>query len=103
MEIGFGSLVWGPLRLELSSRQFFIGKEVVPLRNKEFCLMEYFMRNMGRVLSRTQILEDVWDRNICCCTNTVDVHVSSLRQKLNLFDCSCFIRTVHCVGYVFKT
>jgi DNA-binding response OmpR family regulator len=63
--------------------------------------MEYFMRNAGRVLSRTQILEDVWDRNIFCPTNTVDVHVSSLRTKLSAYNCDSFIKTVHCVGYIF--
>jgi len=93
---------FGTLKLDISSREFIISNEYVPLRNKEFSLMEYFMNNVGTVLSRTQILEDVWDRNICCPTNTVDVHVSNLRQKLALFNCNKFIRTVHCIGYIFS-
>ena len=92
---------FGILKLDLISRKFIISNEHIFLRNKEFNLMEYFMKNTDRVLSRTQILEDVWDRNICCPTNTVDVHVSNLRQKLSLFNCNNFIQTVHCIGYKF--
>jgi two-component system copper resistance phosphate regulon response regulator CusR len=63
--------------------------------------MEYFLKNIGMILTRTQILEDVWDMNICCATNTIDVHVSRLRKKLkNLFK-KDLIKTVHCIGYLF--
>ncbi|MBD3361065.1 hypothetical protein GF366_04685 [Candidatus Peregrinibacteria bacterium] len=96
------SLSFGPLKLEPSTRKFYVGNNYVFLRNKEFCLLEYFMINIGRVLSRTQILEDVWDHNICCPTNTVDVHVSNLRQKLKLHQSADLIKTIHCVGYIFE-
>ena len=92
----------GTIKLDPISRTVFVSNETINLRNKEFCLMEYFMKNVDRVLSRTQILEDVWDRNICCPTNTVDVHVSTLRQKLSIFNCKDFIKTVHCIGYIFS-
>lgn len=88
--------------LDMTSRKLFISGKYIYLRNKEFSLLEYFIKNMGKVLSRTIILEDVWDRNILCPTNTVDVHVSSLRKKIKLCETANFIRTVPCVGYVFE-
>ncbi len=91
----------GALFLDIESRKFFVKEKNISLRNKEFCLLKYFMTNIGKVLSRTQILEEVWDRNICCPTNTVDVHVSSLRRKLKKSAKEDFIKTVHCVGYIF--
>ncbi|MBI4235548.1 winged helix-turn-helix transcriptional regulator [Candidatus Peregrinibacteria bacterium] len=96
-------LLSGIFRLDVSCRLAYVKGRKLRLRNKEFLLLEYFLKNVGRVISRTQLLEDVWDRNICCATNTVDVHVSSLRQKIrstSRFDC---IKTIYCVGYVFKT
>ena len=63
--------------------------------------MEYFLRNTGKVLSRTQLLEDVWDRNICWPTNTIDVHVSALRQKLKKYLSYDPIKTIHSIGYMF--
>ncbi|MFA6305311.1 MAG: winged helix-turn-helix domain-containing protein [Candidatus Gracilibacteria bacterium] len=88
--------------LDLISRRLFVSGKYIYLRNKEFSLLEYFIRNVGKVLSRTRILEDVWDRNILCPTNTVDVHVSSLRKKIKICESANFIKTVPCVGYVFE-
>lgn len=83
------------------SRTVLCRGKLIYLRNKEFTLLEYFMGNVGRVLSRTQILEDVWDRNYFGPTNTVDVHVSNLRKKLfRRFDLH-FLKTVYCIGYLF--
>jgi len=95
-------LKYDKILLDMGRRVVLVDNKFVCLRNKEFSLLEYFMRNAGRVLSRTEILEDVWDRNICCPTNTVDVHVSKLRKKLGAHLSSGFIRTVHCVGYIFQ-
>ncbi|MDP2642597.1 MAG: winged helix-turn-helix domain-containing protein [Candidatus Peregrinibacteria bacterium] len=88
--------------LDLVSRKLFVSGQYIYLRNKEFSLLEYFIKNIGKVLSRTRILEEVWDRNILCPTNTVDVHVSSLRKKIKSCENVDFIRTVPCVGYVFE-
>lgn len=90
------------LKLDPKSRKVFIYDNVIPLRNKEFVLLAYFIRNVGKVLSRTQILEDVWDQNITCSTNTVDVHISSLRYKLRKHHHDRLIKTVHCIGYMFE-
>ena len=92
----------GFFKLDYSSRKFFISDTLVELRNKEFAMMMYFLLNPGRVLTRTEILECVWDRNICCPTNTVDVHISVLRNKLKKHLGYDPIRTIYCVGYVFE-
>jgi DNA-binding response OmpR family regulator len=81
--------------LQLNGREVF-------LRNKEYLLLEFLMKNFGKIVSRTEILEEVWDRNIFCNTNTVDVHVSKLRKKLVSFFKFSPIRTVHSVGYIFE-
>ncbi len=88
--------------LDIISRKLFVSGKYIYLRNKEFCLLEYFIKNIGKVLTRTIILEDVWDRNILCPTNTVDVHVSSLRRKIKSSENCDFIRTVPCIGYIFE-
>lgn len=73
---------------------------VVPLRNKEFALLEYLMRNEGTVVSREMILEHVWDMNADPFTNTVDTHIRLLRKKLET-DRRTFIHTVPKRGYRF--
>jgi len=94
-------LIFGRIKLELDSHRVFVDNAIINLRNKEFSLLLYLMRNVGRVVSRTQILEDVWDHNIFCITNTVDVHISSLRRKITQFGADCYIKTVNCIGYIF--
>lgn len=89
-------------RVDISTRKFMIKNKIVALRNKEFSLLIYFLQNMNRVLTRTQILHDVWDCNICCSTNTIDVHVSSLRHKIRKYPQILAIKTVHCIGYMME-
>ena len=102
MEILEEKLQLGNFRLNFSTRKVFIEDCELRLRNKEFSLLCYFLQNVGRVLSRTQLLEEIWDRNICWATNTVDVHVSNLRRIFKKHNEREFIRTVHCIGYVFE-
>lgn len=92
----------GEIRLDFLGRQVFVNDDVVILRNKLFDLLVYFVKNGGRVISRTQLLEDVWDRNIMWPTNTLDVHVNALRRALRKPLGYDVIRTVHCIGYVFS-
>ena len=94
------TIMIGDLRLNRVSRTLHVSNNVVFLRNKEFSLLECFMRNMGRVMSRTDILEEVWDRNICWSTNTVDVHVSRVRKALGITAESGFrVKTIYQHGY----
>ena len=95
-------LSYKDLTVDLSKRQVFRrGKEYF-LRNKEFELLYYLMRNPGVVLTKQRILEEVWDMNASSCTTTVESHISSLRKKIdNGFD-ERYLQTVHCVGYKFE-
>ena len=93
----------GSMELNVISREALVAGVRVPLRNQEFALLKYFLENSGMVLTRARLLEEVWDRNICCSTNTVDVHVYSLRKKLQNFGLDGFIRTVHCIGYMLES
>jgi two-component system OmpR family response regulator len=73
---------------------------VVDLSVREFSLLEFLMRHAGEVVSRTRILEQVWDVNYDSFSNVVDVYVGYLRRKLELPFGRSFIRTVRGVGYV---
>lgn len=69
------------------------------LRNKEFSLLEFLMLNRGKVISRNELLEQVWDRNTNIFTNTVDVHIKNLRHKIDRRHDRKLIQTVHGIGY----
>lgn len=75
----------------------------IDLRQKEFQLLEYLMQNQGRVLNRNQILWHVWSTNIDSLTNTVDVHIQSLRSKIDKPFENPLIKTVYGFGYVLKS
>ncbi len=70
------------------------------LRNKEFQLLEFLMRNTDILLSRQIILENVWDRNAYFMTNTVDVHINCLRKKIDYKKTNQLIETIYCSGYI---
>ena len=78
------------------------GQEIV-LTNKEFALLEYLLRNADQVLTRTAIIEHVWDMHYDSMTNIVDVHVRALRAKIDRDFSPPLIHTVRGVGYVLKT
>lgn len=87
--------------LDLESRKAFRKGKLLILRNKEFSLLEFLMRNIGKVLTRNELLEHVWDQNATMLTNTVDVHMSKLRRKIDKGRRRPLIHTVYCVGYTF--
>ncbi len=92
-------LVCGELRLDVVAHKVFAsGKEVI-LSPKEFAILQYLLRNKGRVISRTQILENVWGYDYNPSTNVVDVHIKTLREKLGQFIEEDIIRSVRGVGY----
>ncbi len=88
------------LELDIQSHQLRINSNPVYLRNKEFSLLHYMVANKGKVVTRPEILEHVWDRNADVLTNTVDVHVSQLRKKIRKNTGDVFIHTVPCMGYI---
>lgn len=89
------------LKLDVAGHRFFCKGHEVSLRNKEFALLQFFMTHQESILSRTELLENVWDRNSSMLTNTVDVHVSQLRKKIRAFSDDIYIHTVPCRGYIF--
>ena len=77
------------------------GKEI-ELTNKEFLLLEYFLRNKNRVLTRTMISEKIWDIDFITESNIVDVYINFLRAKIDKGYDQKIIKTVRSVGYIIK-
>ena len=88
------------LELDIMTHTVTYRGRKIDLRNREFALLQFLMSNSGRVLSRSSILENVWDHNSNFLTNTVDVHISQLRKKIDTFAKDKFIHTVPCTGYL---
>lgn len=88
--------------LDPASRTVKRGGETIPLTNREFSLLEYFLRNPGRVLTRTMIAEHVWDYSFDTDTNVIDVYVNYLRKKIDAHREPKLLHTVRGVGYVLK-
>lgn len=97
-----GQLTVGDLFLDIPSRSVRRAELAIRLRPKEFQLLEYLMRNQGIVITRGQILEHVWESNTDSFTNTVDVHIRKLRDKVDKPFDSNLIKTVHGFGYMMK-
>ena len=95
-------LVVGDLTLDLLSREVTRAEQRLDLQPREFALLEYLMRNAGRAVSKTSILEHVWDYAFDPQTNVVDVLVSRLRNKVDRDFPEKMIHTMRGVGYVLK-
>ncbi len=90
------------LTLDPGRRLVFRGEEKIELTTKEFALLDYFMRNPDRVLTRTMIADHVWDYDFDPMTNVIDVYVNYLRKKIEGGREPKLIHTVRGVGYVLK-
>jgi two-component system OmpR family response regulator len=89
----------GDLSLDPATREVRRGDQVVDLRPKEFALLHLLMRRSGEVLDRAEILDQVWDMNFDGMSNVVDVHVKSLRAKIDKPFGADSIETIWRVGY----
>src|SRR5579859_969084 len=89
----------GDLRIDLLSRKAMRGERSISLQPREFKLLEYLMRHAGQVVTRTMLLENVWDYHFDPQTNVVDVHISKLRQKIDAEFERPLLRTVRNAGY----
>lgn len=87
------------LTLDLDKKTVERGKKSLSLRRKEFDLLEYLVRNAGKVVTRNMILEHVWDSAYESATNAVDVHIKYLRDQIDKPFEKKLIKTVHGVGY----
>ena len=90
------------LVLDPASRQVYRGGDRIELTSKEFAILEYFMRNSGRVLTRTMIIDHVWDYDFDADTNVVDVYVNYLRKKIDAPYEPKLLHTVRGTGYVMR-
>jgi two-component system OmpR family response regulator len=95
-------LAVGDLTLDLVTRRVERAGKPVELRPREFALLEYLMRNAGRVVSKSMILSHVWDYSFDPRTNVVDVLVHRLRERLDRDYEKKMIRTVRGMGYVLE-
>jgi two-component system OmpR family response regulator len=96
------TLTVADLDLDLLSRRVTRAGQALDLRPREFALLEYLMRNAGRVVSKTMILSHVWEYSFDPQTNVVDVLVSRLREKLDRPFDRKLLHTVRGVGYVLR-
>jgi DNA-binding response OmpR family regulator len=88
--------------MDLLTRSVVRGTKPITLTNKEFELLEYLLRNKGRVLSRVTLTEHIWDMDFDTETNVVEVLVNRLRRKLEDGFATKVIHTIRGVGYVMK-
>lgn len=95
-----GSLSVGPIKMDIDKHQVTIDTEVIPLPLKEFELLEFLLRNSGRVLTRNQLIDRVWGSDYFGDTKTLDVHIKRLRAKIEEDPANPkIIHTIRGLGY----
>ena len=90
----------GDLVMDVLKRQVTCAGKAVELQAREFRLLEYLLRHKGQVVTRTMLLESVWDYHFDPQTNVIDVHISRLRSKIDRCDQGSRIRTIRGAGYI---
>ena len=96
-------LIAGPVRIDVERHQVDINNISVALPLKEFELLEFLVRNSGRVLTRAQLIDRVWGSDYFGDTKTLDVHVKRLRAKIELDPANpVYIQTIRGLGYKFE-
>jgi two-component system OmpR family response regulator len=96
------TLVVGGLQMDLLTRQVTRDGKIIDLQPREFSLLEYLMRNAGRVVTRTMLLEQVWGYHFDPQTNVIDVHISRLRGKVDKGFDTPLLHTVRGAGYTLR-
>jgi two-component system copper resistance phosphate regulon response regulator CusR len=95
-------LTYSDLRINLVTKEVFRDAQLITLTAKEYALLEFFMRNAGRVISKEEISEKVWDVNFDTGTNIIEVYVSYLRNKIDKDFRIKLIHTKKGMGYIFR-
>ncbi len=93
-------LTVGDLHMDPMTRRVGRGARPIVLQPREFKLLEFLMRHAGQVVTRTMLLENVWDYHFDPQTNVVDVHIGKLRQKIDAESDRPLLRTVGNAGYM---
>ncbi len=96
------TLVAGDLMMDLLSREVKRGDTVIDLQPREFRLLEYLMRHSNQTVTRTMLLENVWDYKFDPQTNVIDVHISRLRSKIDKNFDTPLLNTVRGTGYILR-
>ena len=92
----------GDLEVNLTDRRVFRGGKEIELTSREFALLEFLVRNKGRVLTRTMIAEHVWNQSFDSGSNVIDVYINYLRKKIDHGFEKKLIKTIRGVGYMIK-
>jgi len=95
-------LVVGDLEMDLLARSVKRSGQAIDLQPREFRLLEYLMRHAGQVVTRTMLLEGVWDYHFDPQTNVIDVHISRLRQKIDKGFTAPLLHTMRGAGYCLR-
>jgi two-component system response regulator RegX3 len=99
-----GSITAGPVVIDVERHQVSINNQLISLPLKEFELLEFLVRNSGRVLTRTQLIDRVWGSDYFGDTKTLDVHVKRLRAKIEKDPANpVYIQTIRGLGYKFES
>ena len=93
-------LTLGPIEMDLSKHLVIVNNLAITLTHREFKLLHYLVKNKGKVCTRTQIIEDVWDIHFDYDTGVIDVFMNAIRKKLNLKKEEDYIKTIRGVGYI---
>jgi two-component system, OmpR family, response regulator len=92
----------GNLLLDRPQRRVTVDGKTLPLTPKEYALLEYFLMRSGQVVTRSELLEKVWDMHFDPGSNVIDVHVTRLRGKLNKAGATATIQTVRGAGFMLE-
>ena len=96
------ALTVGDLKMDLLAREVYRGDVRIHLQPREFRLLEYLMRHSNQVVTRTMLLENIWDYNFDPQTNVIDVHISRLRGKIDKDFDAPLLNTVRGAGYILR-
>ncbi|MDQ3142196.1 MAG: response regulator transcription factor [Bacteroidota bacterium] len=95
-------LQYSDVRMDIDTKEFYRAEKKIELTPKEFALLEYFIRHQGRVISKTEIAEKVWDITFDTNTNMIEVYINYLRNKIDKPFDKKLIHTMFGSGYIFK-
>jgi len=95
-------LVYADIRINLITKEVYRSSQLITLTAKEYALLEFFIRNAGRVISKEEIAEKVWDVNFDTGTNIIEVYVSYLRNRIDKDFKTKVIHTKKGMGYIFR-
>jgi DNA-binding response OmpR family regulator len=90
----------GTIQINVGLHQILVDRNIVALTQREFELLYYLIKNKGKVCTRTQIIEDVWNIHFDYDTGVIDVFMNSIRKKLNLNKEDDYIKTIRGIGYI---